>query len=86
MRLERMAGLVRRWATVYTRGLPGPVARRRVAEIKADLHEHIIYGRASPLPSSRPPGQKGTAGQPEPGGGAMGGVRGVNAPCIIAVR
>ena len=43
---ERMAGLVARWARLYTRDLPTPVAERRVTEIDADLHDHISHERA----------------------------------------
>jgi hypothetical protein len=43
---ERMAGLASRWVRFYTRDLPTPVARRRVAEIDADLHDHIAHERA----------------------------------------
>jgi hypothetical protein len=42
---ERMAGLVARWVRLYTRGLPGPTARRRIEEIDADLHDHIAHER-----------------------------------------
>jgi hypothetical protein len=42
---EWMAALVARWVRVYTRDLPEPVARRRVEEIDADLHDHIADGR-----------------------------------------
>jgi hypothetical protein len=41
-----MAGLVARWVRFYTRGLPEPVAQRRVEEIDADLHDHIAHERA----------------------------------------
>ncbi len=41
-----MAGLVARWVRFYTRNLPDPVARRRIGEIDADLHDHIAYERA----------------------------------------
>jgi hypothetical protein len=43
---ERMAGLVARWVRLYTRELPAPVAERRVAEVDADLHDHIVHERA----------------------------------------
>jgi hypothetical protein len=43
---ERIAGLVARWVRFYTRDLPEPVARRRVDEIDADLHDHIAHERA----------------------------------------
>ncbi len=43
---ERMARLVARWVRAYTRRLPEPIARRRVAEIAADLHDHIAHERA----------------------------------------
>lgn len=41
-----MAGLAARWARFYTRDLPTPVAERRVAEIDADLHDHVAHERA----------------------------------------
>jgi hypothetical protein len=41
-----MARLVARWVRFYTRDLPAPVARRRVGEIDADLHDHIAHERA----------------------------------------
>ncbi|MBA9005748.1 hypothetical protein [Thermomonospora cellulosilytica] len=43
---ERMAELVARWVRFYTRGLPPPIAQRRIEEINADLHDHIAYERA----------------------------------------
>jgi hypothetical protein len=43
---ERTADLVRRWVRRYTRGLPTPVAERRIEEIDADLLEHIAHERA----------------------------------------
>ena len=43
---ERVAKLVARWARFYTRELPTPIAERRVAEIDADLHDHIAHERA----------------------------------------
>jgi hypothetical protein len=46
MTLERMAELVARWVRLYTRNLPTPVARRRIDEIDADLHDHIAHERA----------------------------------------
>jgi hypothetical protein len=30
----------------YTLNLPPPIARRRIDEIDADLHDHIAHGRA----------------------------------------
>ena len=44
---ERMAGLVARWVRFYTRDLPKPIARRRIDEIEADLHDHIAHERAN---------------------------------------
>jgi hypothetical protein len=44
---ERVAGLVARWVRFYTRKLPPPVARRRIDEIDADIHDHIAHERAS---------------------------------------
>jgi hypothetical protein len=46
MTSERMAGLVARWVRLYTRNLPAPIAERRIAEIDADLHDHIAHERA----------------------------------------
>ena len=43
---ERMAQLVARWVRFYTRNLPPPIARRRIDEIDADLHDHIAHERA----------------------------------------
>jgi peptidoglycan/LPS O-acetylase OafA/YrhL len=44
---ERTAELVARWVRLYTRGLPAPIAERRIGEIDADLHDHIAHERAS---------------------------------------
>lgn len=46
MRPERMAQLVTRWVRFYTRRLPAPIARRRLEEVHADLHDHIAHERA----------------------------------------
>jgi hypothetical protein len=43
---ERMAELVARWVRFYTRNLPHPIARRRIEELDADLHDHIAHERA----------------------------------------
>jgi hypothetical protein len=43
---ERIAGVVARWVRHYTRNLPAPVAERRIAEIEADVHDHIAHERA----------------------------------------
>ena len=43
---ERTARLVARWVRLYTLGLPEPIARRRIDEIDADLHDHIAHERA----------------------------------------
>jgi len=43
---KRAAEFVRRWASFYTRDLPGPLAERRVDEIDADLHDHTAHERA----------------------------------------
>lgn len=43
---ERVAGLVGRWIRLYTRGLPAPLAGRRLSEIEADVHDHIQHERA----------------------------------------
>ncbi|HEX6388149.1 MAG TPA: hypothetical protein VFZ89_01840, partial [Solirubrobacteraceae bacterium] len=42
----RAAQIVARWVRLYTRRLPVPVAERRVAELDADLHDHIVHERA----------------------------------------
>jgi hypothetical protein len=47
MRPERVAELVAWWARFYTRGLAPPIAERRIAEIDADLHDHIEHERAA---------------------------------------
>jgi hypothetical protein len=43
---ERIAAVVSLWARLYTRRLPEPDARRRVDELRADLHDHISHERA----------------------------------------
>jgi hypothetical protein len=43
---ERMADLVARWVRLYTGGLPTDVARRRIEEIDADVHDQIDHERA----------------------------------------
>lgn len=43
---ERATALVRRWVAVYVRDLPPALAERRVAEIEADLHDHVAHERA----------------------------------------
>lgn len=50
---ERIANLVARWARVYTWGLPTDVARRRVEEIDADVHDHIAHERDRGTPDPR---------------------------------
>jgi hypothetical protein len=50
---ERMAGLVARWVRFYTRDLPAPVARRRIGEIDADLHDHVAHERATGIDERR---------------------------------
>ena len=44
---ERMTELVALWVRFYTRDLPAPIARRRIDEIDADLHDHITHERAN---------------------------------------
>ena len=44
---DRTSRLVRRWVRLYTRGLPEDVARRRIDEIDADLHDHVAHERAT---------------------------------------
>lgn len=43
----RAAGLTTRWVRWYTRRLPAPVAERRIHEITADLHDHILHEQES---------------------------------------
>ena len=43
---ERVAALVGRWVRHYTRGLPQPLATRRIEEIQADMDDHITHARA----------------------------------------
>jgi hypothetical protein len=43
---ERIARLVARWARLYTHGLPAAIAKRRIHEIRADVHYHIAHERA----------------------------------------
>ena len=43
---ERMAQLVARWVRCYTRDLPPTIARRRIDEMDADLHDQIAHERA----------------------------------------
>ena len=43
---ERMAEMVARWVRFYTRDLPGPIAKRRIDEIDADVNDHIAHERA----------------------------------------
>jgi hypothetical protein len=50
---ERTADLVARWVRLYTRNLPPPIARRRIDEIDADLHDHIAHERAHGTPDRR---------------------------------
>jgi hypothetical protein len=42
---ERAARIVRRWVSLYTRGLPRSVARRRIDEVGTDLHDQIAHER-----------------------------------------
>ena len=44
---ERVARLVARWVRLYTTRLPPAVARRRIEELDADLHDHIAHERAA---------------------------------------
>jgi hypothetical protein len=50
---ERMAAVVARWARFYTRDVPASIARRRVEEIDADLHDHIAHERAAGVDERR---------------------------------
>jgi hypothetical protein len=47
MRPAWIAALVAFWVRLYTRGLPAPIARRRIEEIHADLHDHVEHERAA---------------------------------------
>jgi hypothetical protein len=53
MRPERAAELVDRWVRFYTRDLPEPIARRRIDEVDADLHDHIAHERAGGISDRR---------------------------------
>lgn len=53
MKPERMAEYVAHWVRHYTRELPAPVAQRRIAEVEADLHDHIAHERESGLSDQR---------------------------------
>lgn len=46
MTVRRATALVMSWVRFYTRRLPAAIAERRVAEISADLHDHITYEQA----------------------------------------
>ena len=50
---ERAAELVARWVRFYTRHLPAPIARRRIREIDADLHDHIVDARSQGISERR---------------------------------
>jgi hypothetical protein len=50
---ERASELVARWVRLYTRELPTPIAQRRVDEIAADLHDHIVHERANGISERR---------------------------------
>jgi hypothetical protein len=50
---EGISKLVACWARFYTRGLPTPIAERRVDEIDADLHDHIAHERANGISDRR---------------------------------
>lgn len=50
---ERIATFVARWVRLYTAGLPAPVARRRRAEISADLADHIAHDRSIGVQETR---------------------------------
>jgi hypothetical protein len=53
MRPEHVAGLAARWVRFYTRDLSTPIAERRVAEIDADLHDHIAHERVGGVAERR---------------------------------
>jgi hypothetical protein len=50
---ERVARLVAVWVRLYTYRLPPAVARRRIEELDADLHDHIAHERAAGTPERR---------------------------------
>ena len=43
---EHIAELVARWVRFYTRGLPTPIAKRRIDEVDADVNDHVAHERA----------------------------------------
>ena len=47
MNAELAASMVGRWCRLYTSGLPGDIADRRVEEVEADLHDHLAHERAA---------------------------------------
>jgi hypothetical protein len=53
MNPERMARLVAWWVRLYTLGLDEPVARRRIEELDADVHDHIAQQRAAGVSDRR---------------------------------
>ena len=46
MTIRRATAVVLSWVRFYTRRLPAAIAERRVAEISADLHDHITDEQA----------------------------------------
>lgn len=50
---ERIARWVAWWVRTYTRNLPGPVGRRRIDEIDADLHDHMAHERSRGVSEGR---------------------------------
>jgi hypothetical protein len=50
---ERVARLVALWVRLYTYRLAPAVARRRIEELDADLHDHIAHERAAGTPDRR---------------------------------
>ena len=54
MTASRSAGIVRRWVTIYTRGLPPDIRDARREEIEADLWSHAQDAEAFGAGSSQP--------------------------------
>jgi hypothetical protein len=46
MTVRRATALVMSWVRFYTRRLPDAIVERRVAEISADLHDHVTHEQA----------------------------------------
>ena len=53
MNPERVAAFVAGWVRLYTAGLPASVARRRLEEIDADLHDQVAHQRSAGIQEGR---------------------------------